>query len=72
MHHLSQPVLVGSIASSSVLGFHNIKLTGEAAAANHIAAEEFSQTLFKKFITDGGYTPKQVLDVYKRQDYEIK
>ena len=43
--------------------FHNTKLTGEAAAADHITAEEFSRTLFKKFITDGGYTPKQVFNL---------
>jgi hypothetical protein len=35
--------------------FHNLKVTGEAAAEDHIAAKEFP-TLFKALIVEGGYT----------------
>ena len=40
-------------------GSHNIKLTREAAAADHVAAEEFKET-FKLIVEEGGYMPKQI------------
>ena len=57
------PVMGGSSASSHH-AFHNLKLTGEAAAAaaDHAAAEQFS-AVFKSVIADGGCTPSQVFNL---------
>lgn len=41
---------------------HNIKIKGETASADTLAAEEFPQKL-RKIIEDGGYTPDQVWNV---------
>jgi hypothetical protein len=38
--------------------FHNLKITGEAAATDHVAAKELP-TYFKAAVVEGGYTPKQ-------------
>ena len=57
------PVTGGSSASSHH-AFHNLKLTGEAAAANHAAAKKF-RAAFKSMIADGGYTPSQVFNLNK-------
>ena len=42
----------------SLHAFHNLKLTGEATAADHAAVEKFP-AVFKSVIADGGYTPSQ-------------
>lgn len=42
--------------------FHNIKVTGEAASSNSVAANDFIKKL-QKIIEDGGYTSKQVFNV---------
>ena len=42
--------------------FHNLKLTGEAAAADHAAAEQFP-AVFKSVTAGGGYTPSQVVNL---------
>ena len=39
--------------------FHNLKLTGEAAAEDHAAVIKFP-AVFKSVIADGGFTPSQV------------
>ena len=42
--------------------FHNIKVTGEAASSDAVAAENFTPEL-KKIIEEGGYSSKQVFNV---------
>lgn len=42
-------------------GFHNIKMTGEAASSDTNAAQEFIPKL-EQIIEDGGYTPKQIFN----------
>ena len=42
--------------------FHNLKLTGEAAAADHAIVEQFP-AVFKSVIADGGYAPSQVFNL---------
>uniref|UniRef100_A0A8C4Q849 Uncharacterized protein n=2 Tax=Eptatretus burgeri TaxID=7764 RepID=A0A8C4Q849_EPTBU len=42
--------------------YHNIKMTGEAVAADTVAAEKFPAFL-KAIIEEGGYSPKQIFNV---------
>jgi hypothetical protein len=44
------------------LGFHNLKLTGKAAAADSVAAEKFP-ALMQATIEEHGYLPQQVLNL---------
>jgi len=48
--------------------FHNLKLTGEAAAVYHSATEQFP-AVFKSVIVDGGYTPSQVFNLDETGHY---
>ena len=43
-------------------GFHNIKMTGEAASADHEAARKFPE-LLRRTLEDGQYTAQQVFNV---------
>jgi hypothetical protein len=47
--------------------FHSFKLTGKTAAAYHIATEEFP-ALFSAVIAGGGYTMRQVFNLYAQRD----
>jgi hypothetical protein len=42
--------------------FHNIKMTGEAASADTVAAEKFVREL-QHIILGGGYSPKQIFNI---------
>ena len=42
-------------------GLHNVKFAGEAASADHKAAEDFPETL-RKIIEEKGYQPEQVFN----------
>ncbi|XP_066445492.1 tigger transposable element-derived protein 1-like [Eleutherodactylus coqui] len=42
--------------------FHNIKVTGEAASADTVAAQEFPATL-KEVIKEGAFSPQQIFNV---------
>ena len=42
--------------------FHNLKLTGEAAAVDNAAAKNFP-AVFNSVIADGGYAPSQVFNL---------
>jgi hypothetical protein len=43
--------------------FHSLKLTCKTAAAYHTATEEFP-ALFNAMIAEGGYTLRQVFNLY--------